>query len=583
VKNLKPVDVAIVGGGFTGLAMAKEISTRTSLHVLVLERGGPRNTAAYGNSMDEVDGFLRYRMMQNPAEETITHRHSLKDTAVPVRQYGSFLPGTGVGGTGEHWGGMSFRFPGEQFKLRTHLAEKHGAGKLPDDLNVQDWGLSYEELEPYYWHAEQMIGVSGKAGNLQGKLIEGGNIFEAPRAQEYPNPPMKKPYISALFEEGTKKLGYHPYPIPGATLSRAYKNPDGVTRPGCAYCGYCERYGCMIGAKAQPTNTLLPVVAKRKNVEIRTGSWVRRILHKDGRATGIQYTDANGEEYFQPAGIVVVGTFTLNNVRLLLLSKIGTPYDPGTRKGSLGRNLTHQVGGGTRVYFDKPLNLFMGAGGLGYRISDFEGANNIPASENLYCLGAINATATGAHPIGAFGEIPPGAANRTWGSEWKKAALEWHDRIGGVGMSGEHLSWRQNFYDLDPNFNDKFGDPLIRFTLDWTDHEFRQREYAAKINVEIARAMGGKTDPLRPNRARYNTISYQSTHIQGGAIMGASPETSVVNRSLQHWDLPNLWVVGASSFPQNASGNPTLTALAVTYLAADALINRYLKHPEKLA
>jgi gluconate 2-dehydrogenase alpha chain len=54
--------------------------------------------------------------------------------------------------------------------------------------------------------------------------------------------------------------------------------------------------------------------------------------------------------------------------------------------------------------------------------------------------------------------------------------------------------------------------------------------------------------------------------------MGASPENSVVNTHLQHWDVENLWVVGASAYPQNASGNPTLTALALTYRAADALI-----------
>jgi choline dehydrogenase-like flavoprotein len=36
--------------------------------------------------------------------------------------------------------------------------------------------------------------------------------------------------------------------------------------------------------------------------------------------------------------------------------------------------------------------------------------------------------------------------------------------------------------------------------------------------------------------------------------------------------VPNLWVIGASAFPQTASGNPTLTALALTYRAADAFI-----------
>ena len=76
---------------------------------------------------------------------------------------------------------------------------------------------------------------------------------------------------------------------------------------------------------------------------------------------------------------------------------------------------------------------------------------------------------------------------------------------------------------------------------------------------------------------------YQSTHVNGGAIMGASPETSVLNPWLQHWQLPNLWVVGGSAFPQNASGNPTLTALALSYRAADAFLNRYLKRPGPLA
>src|SRR5689334_1956515 len=108
--NLKPVDVVIVGGGWTGLAIAKEIVDRTAHSVLVIERGGPRKTAEYTLGMDELDYAIRLRMMQNIAEETVTHRHSIRDSAVPIRQYGSFQPGTGVGGAGEHWTGMCFRF-----------------------------------------------------------------------------------------------------------------------------------------------------------------------------------------------------------------------------------------------------------------------------------------------------------------------------------------------------------------------------------------------------------------------------------------------------------------------------------------
>ena len=94
----------------------------------------------------------------------------------------------------------------------------------------------------------------------------------------------------------------------------------------------------------------------------------------------------------------------------------------------------------------------------------------------------------------------------------------------------------------------------------------------AEIQMRIAKAMGVKFDEKHvPRPAKYNVVQYQTTHIQGGAVMGTSPGTSVVNTHLQHWDVPNLWVIGASAFPQNASGNPTLTALAITYRAADAL------------
>ena len=98
----------------------------------------------------------------------------------------------------------------------------------------------------------------------------------------------------------------------------------------------------------------------------------------------------------------------------------------------------------------------------------------------------------------------------------------------------------------------------------------------------LGREMGARFNESLPPRDRYNVINYQSTHIQGGAMMGTSPESSVVNRYLQHWDVPNLFVIGASAFPQNAAPNPTLTVLALTYWASDAMINRYFKHPEKL-
>ena len=458
----------------------------------------------------------------------------------------------------------------------------HGAGKLPEELDVRDWGVTYDDLEQHYWHAEQMLGVGGKAGNLRGKTQAGGNPFEGARQNEYPLPPLKDAYLNVLFGDAAKQLGYHPYPQPAANLSENYKNPDGVARAACAYCGYCERFGCMVGAKAQPSNTLMPVLARRKNFELRTGCWVRRIVHKDGKATGVEYVDAQGGEFFQPAGIVVVATFTLNNTRLLYISKLGTPYDPASGKGTLGRNLTHQAEGSTRIYFEKPLNSFMGTGALSMRISDFDGDRVFDGSNGLLRGGMISTNSFGNRPIGSFEAAPRGSSQKRWGADWKAAQLKWRDRNSAITLSGEHMAYKQNFMDLDPTYKDKFGDPLLRFTLDWTEHEHRQRAFTNEIAKKMAPIMGATADTAPPARGRYNVINYQTTHIQGGAIMGDTPEVSVVNRYLQHWDATNVWVIGASAFPQNASHNPTLTVLALTYHAADAIVNRYLKNPGKL-
>jgi gluconate 2-dehydrogenase alpha chain len=575
--------------------MAKELTTRTSLQVTVLERGPARNLSQYASGMDEIN-TRRVGLVQNPADQTITHRHSLRDPAVPIRQYGSFTPGTGTGGTSEHWGGISDRYLPDFFVLATHLREKYGAARMLPDWAIQDWGISYDEFENYYWRAEQLMGISGKAGNLRGQLIEGGNIFEGPRQHEYPTPPLTATYTMGFFHKAAMEMGYHPYPLPAANLSQGYTNPDKVSRPGCVFCGYCPNYGCMIGAKAQPTNTIMPVLTSRNNFSLRNNCWVRKIIHRSGRAEGVVYMDENGEETMQPAEVVVLSAWTPNSVRLLLLSEIGEPYDPVTAKGTLGKNLTHQVtsGGAGMLVFKERLNLFMGSGAVGYGIADFDGDLKEEAAEQVLRGGLfLRGAAASQGPVASFGRIPGGEAPRNWGSTWKKASISHWDRIGpGVEMRGDHFAYKQNFMDLDPTYTDKWGDPLLRMTLDWTDYEMRQMAFGERIGsrlLEVIAQVSGarliKTDTGRRSGGfrHYNAAQYITTHIQGGAIMGGSPEQSVVNPWLQHWKMPNLFVVGSSSFPQNSSANPTLTIVAVSHRAADGLIDHYLKKPGPLA
>src|ERR1700685_410802 len=590
MKSAAAVDVLILGGGWTGLLMAKELGSRTALSVLVLDRGPVHNPDDYVKEMDELDGAIRKRSgfkVQDCSKETATLRRSDSERALPLRELGLLIPGTGVGGAGEHWGATAYRVMPECFEVLSKTVEKYGSKRLPEGHSLQDWGVTYAEMEPYYTRAEKLLGVSGKAGNIRGKLIEGGNIFEGWRSEEYPTPPTTTPYFASLFRDAVNSLGYHSFPAPTATLSQAYTNPDGVSRPGCTYCGYCNMYGCMIGAKAQPTSLLLPVIKTHHNISIRTGTWVRRIVSDDpgnkGRVRGVTYIDASGEEVFQPAELVILATWTLNNTRLLMLSGIGTPYDVKNGKGNIGRNLSADFKfAAARVLMEKPLNRFMGSAPTGVYVGDLEGGvldnTNLPFVRG----GILRALNSGYQPIGTFGSVPR-SVKSNWGSEWKKAAVYWYDRMEDIRFDGELLAYKGNYMDLDPTYKDVHGDPLIRLTMDWGDNERRMADFATQKGLEVAKVMGAKEIIPFAGLKHFDANPYVVTQLRGGTIMGSSAETSVVNPHLQHWQASNLFVLGSSVIPYAPTARPTLTLLTLTIRAADTIVDHYLKNPSPLA
>jgi gluconate 2-dehydrogenase alpha chain len=303
----------------------------------------------------------------------------------------------------------------------------------------------------------------------------------------------------------------------------------------------------------------------------------------NGKARGVTYVDVSGEEVFQPAELVVLSSFIVNNSRLLLLSGIGEAYDPATGKGTLGRNLTHQViVPAAMLFFDKPLNRFMGTGSVGISIDDFDADNFDHTNLPFLRGGILRALSDTGLPIRTFGIVPQ-SVKMKWGSDWKKASVYYYDRTASINFIGEHMAYKGNYMDLDPSYKDHNGDPLIRMTIDWRDNERHMVEFATGKAVEIARAMGAKETTPYSGLRRYEGTRYQSTQIRGGTIMGTSPEVSVVNTYLQHWRASNLFVLGGSTIPQGDSIGPTLTLMALTLRTADAVVNRYLKKPGALA
>ncbi|WP_123041966.1 GMC family oxidoreductase [Cohnella candidum] len=563
-KTLPKTDVVIVGVGWGGGIIASEL-TKAGMNVVGLERGKERKTEDYFMVHDELRYSQRYELMQDLSKETVTFRSNEKMRALPMRAYGSFLIGDGIGGAGVHWNGQTFRFLPYDFQIRSKTIERYGKAKIPDGMTIQDWGITYDEMEPYYDKFEKMAGISGETNPLAGK-----------RSSDYPNPPMKKSPPMQMFEEAAKKLNLHPYMQPSANLSQNYTNPDGIARAACQYCGYCERFGCEYGAKADPVVTVIPVALKTGKLEIRTHSHVRRIMHSGGKATGVMYTDVTtGEEIVQPADIVVVTSYVFNNIRLLLMSKLGKAYNPATGTGVVGKNYAYQVlkGNALGFYDDKKFNLFAGAGALGMNLDDYNG-DNFDHSDLKFIHGAsISIGQTGFRPI-SNNQVPSGT--KAWGQEFKANSIKYANSWISVGGQGSSMPFQHHYIDLDPEYKDAYGDPLPRMTFDFEDQDRELAVFMANKCEEIQKEMGASRIDKLKSLGPYEITTYQSTHNTGGVIMGADPATSAVNNYLQMWDAENVFVVGASAFPHNSGYNPTDTVGALAYRASEGIL-KYAK------
>src|SRR5579864_5414591 len=304
-RQLPPKDVVIIGLGWTGSILAHEL-TEAGLDVIAIERGPWRDTAsnyAPNYAQDELRYRIRHELFLRPSQTTFTFRNKTNQPALPIRTWGAFMPGNGVGGGGVHWNAETWRFLPSDFVLRSHLTHRYGPRFLPADMTVQDWGVTYEELEPHYDRFEYLCGTSGTAGNLRGQIQPGGNPFEGPRSRPYPNPAQQQPFSHTLFAKAATELGYHPFPQPSGTMSRAYRNPLGVRLGPCTYCGFCEWFGCANYSKASPQTTILPALIRKPNFQARDNCEVTRI-NTDAtgkRATGVTFVDTRGEEFEQPA------------------------------------------------------------------------------------------------------------------------------------------------------------------------------------------------------------------------------------------------------------------------------------------
>ncbi len=336
---------------------------------------------------------------------------------------------------------------------------------------------------------------------------------------------MTQGYAQGLFTRAADGAGLHPFPRPSANLSSAWTNPYGCSMAPCTYCGFCERFGCANYSKASPQTCVLPALVREPNFEARTDSEVTRItLSPDGKhATGVTYVDLQGQEWEQPADLVLLCAFGLFNVRMLLLSGIGKPYDPATETGVVGRNYAYQTGSGSTGFFDDArFNPFAAAGSLGVAADDYNSDNFDHGPHGFVGGASLTCAYTNGRPI-LNHPTPPGTP--AWGSAWKRAVSDTYQRVAGVGAQGSVMSYRNNYLDLDPTYKDPLGRPLMRMTFDYKDNERKMASWMADRCDELLHAMGAKQTRVAALTGPWSVVPYQTTHNTGGAIMGSRPQT----------------------------------------------------------
>lgn len=528
------VDFVVVGSGAAGGVMAKELAT-AGFTVLVLEQG-PR-LEAHEFQHDEFTQFILGAL--NNRQELQPQMYVPGVGAEPVRQmaaiYHRLVGGGSVMFTANYW-----RFRASDFRERSLLGPIEGTG-------LEDWPITYEELEPYYTKAEWELGVSGEPGP-----------FDPPRSRPYPCPPLPVKSSGVLFERGARALGLHPQVGPMAILSRPFNG-----RSACMHCGYCAGFGCEFGAKSSTLATVIPVAEATGRCEVRAESYVRKIEVSDrGRVTGVVYFDAERREHFQPARAVVVCANGAETPRLLLLSKSSRfPDGLANSSGLVGKYLMWNGNASTGAVFERALNDWKSVMVTRIVLDFYE---SDPA-RGFYGGGGIDARFWG-YPVlfalGGLGGFPEGTP--AWGLEYKRMLRDLYSRTCNADVHTTSLPVESNRIELDPDLEDAWGLPCMRVT--YRDHpdDVATMRFLVEKAVAIMEAAGAERT-WAPAQFEQSV----GFHLLGTCRMGNDPQRSVVDRYHRAHDVPNLFLCDGSSFVTSGRGQPTCTIQALAYRAAD--------------
>ena len=543
--KLPAVDAVVVGAGAGGGVVAEQLSL-AGHNVVLLERGRLQTFAETGH--DELRS-QRVTVLGNafgPDDE-----HYVRLVQVAPGQYRKVLPSEGVynnvaacvGGGTMSYGAMAWRYMEKDFRMRS----TYGA---PNGSSMEDWPISYQDLEPFYTKAEWEIGVSGKAG---------ANTFEPPRQKPYPMPPLPLGAEATLLYGAAGRLGWHPFPIPMAINSVAYGG-----RPACVACPHCVGFACEVNAKSSTAVTVIPRAIATQHCQLKTGATAKRIVMESGsKAAGVEYYQ-NGVLYEQPCRVVVVCCSATETPRLLFNSATALfPKGLGNHNDWVGRNL--QGHGYAGAYGLLEHDVFDGLG-PGARVACCDFNHGLPGGLKG---GAMIANEFVRLPyLYSQGVIPPDVPR--WGLEHKRHMRTYFKRTIAAQGPVQEMPVFENRVELAPEVTDSWGIPTIRIRGRRHPHDLEVARFlSAKCGEWLKEAGAQRTWPKLPG-----TGVSGGQHQAGTCRMGSDPKTSVVDRNCRIHAVDNVYIADGSVQVNNGGFNPSLTIQALAYWASAAILRQ---------
>ena len=150
-----------------------------------------------------------------------------------------------------------------------------------------------------------------------------------------------------------------------------------------------------------------------------------------------------------------------------------------------------------------------------------------------------------------------------------------------VGFSGrgEMIARRDNRCYIDEDTVDKFGIPVLKFDVTFSDQEFNMCKHMQESGRELIHAMGGT--PITPMPSKESGYGIRKPgeiiHEVGTTRMGHDARSSVLNAHCQAHDAKNVFVADAGPFTSQAHKNTTLTIMALAWRTADYIMDQSKK------